>query len=166
MVQTHCRVTLSQNDKFVECLNPSSYCFLNSACDADQKDQFLSRVEGLIMATDMSRHGEFLAKLQAAVEGAAAGDHPTQRLTSVPRTLLAELLIKCADASNVLRPVSVAKRWAVSCPHPAERKSARSDDSTDDTVIRSHSFRPPPPPCFHSLCRTSPLSSPHLCLSC
>ena len=108
--------------KFVEYLNPFSYCFLRSTCDADQKDQFLSRVEGLIMATDMSRHGEFLAKLQAAVEGAAAGDDPTQRLTSVPGTLLAELLIKCADASNVLRPVSVAKRWAVSCPHPAERR--------------------------------------------
>ena len=111
-------------------------------------------VRRLILATDMTRHAEYIATidklrppetapapppvLQAAALAAAASvvtpetagaagcddpdrsPHPATGLVrdgageaARRRRLVGELLLKCADTSNVLRPFPAARRWAV-----------------------------------------------------
>ena len=112
-------------------------------------------VRRLILATDMTRHAEYIATidklrppetapapppvLQAAALAAAAsvatpetagaaGCDDSDRCPTHPATgmvrdgageaarrrrLVGELLLKCADTSNVLRPFPAARRWAV-----------------------------------------------------
>ena len=68
-------------------------------------------MQTIILATDMGRHGDYCARLKSLVDQrASAGTAP---LDESQRQLVAELLIKCADTSNVLKPFPVAKRWAV-----------------------------------------------------
>ena len=85
-------------------------------------------VERLILATDMSRHAHFSAALRADIdagrslpaagEGAAGAEERLGLMEGAEERLgLMELLIKAADASNVLRPFPVAKRWAVRLTH-------------------------------------------------
>ena len=75
-------------------------------------------VERLILATDMSRHAHFSAALRADIDAGrslpAAGEGAAG---AEERLGLMEQLIKAADASNVLRPFPVAKRWAVRPTH-------------------------------------------------
>ena len=115
----------------------------------------LGDVRRLILATDMTRHAEYIATidklrppetapapppvLQAAALAAAAyvvtpetagaagcddsDRSPTHPATGLVRDgageaarrrrLVGELLLKCADTSNVLRPFPAARRWAV-----------------------------------------------------
>jgi hypothetical protein len=58
----------------------------------------------LILATDMSRHSDYLARLQS-VQSAQASD--------MDRQFAMEAMLKCGDISNVIKPYGVAKKWAV-----------------------------------------------------
>lgn len=90
---------------FATCLDPAA-----------DRNEITAEVHRLILATDMSRHADYmrhlralLAEPRAAAASAAAG--PAEALRR--RRLTSELLIKCADTSNVIKPFSVAQRWAV-----------------------------------------------------
>jgi hypothetical protein len=102
---------------------------------AEDEREVSELVESLILATDMSRHGSYMSVLRNDADAAAAagggGGGPeaavaaaTARLREAKgegaaaagrRRLYMELLIKCADTSNVLKPFPVARRWAVRC---------------------------------------------------
>jgi cAMP-specific phosphodiesterase len=62
---------------------------------------FRESVFKLILATDMSRHSDYMARLRS--KGAATDD----------RQHAMEILVKCGDISNVIKPFSAAKKWAV-----------------------------------------------------
>ncbi|KAJ1467432.1 hypothetical protein T484DRAFT_1645672 [Baffinella frigidus] len=63
---------------------------------------FRNAVAGCILATDIAKHSSYCAQLLQ--DGAAR---------PVAIQLEMELLIKCADISNVLKPFHVARRWAL-----------------------------------------------------
>lgn len=61
-----------------------------------------------ILATDMARHGEYTTKLKRAVD-------PTTPMEDrlIDKQFLMEVIMKCADTSNVLKPFPIAKKWAM-----------------------------------------------------
>jgi hypothetical protein len=61
-----------------------------------------------ILATDMARHGEYTAKLKRRVDP----NTPVEE-KGVDKQFEMEILIKCADTSNVLKPFPIAKKWAM-----------------------------------------------------
>jgi len=61
-----------------------------------------------ILATDMARHGEYTTKLKRMVD---PNTPPEER--KLDRQFEMEIIIKCADTSNVLKPFIVAKKWAM-----------------------------------------------------
>jgi len=62
-----------------------------------------------ILATDMAKHAEYVARLRKLTEGGNATDGPLNKDVQLEM----EILIKCADTSNVLKPFSVCKKWAM-----------------------------------------------------
>jgi cAMP-specific phosphodiesterase len=62
---------------------------------------FRDAVFKLILATDMSRHSDYMTRMRS--EENAADD----------RQYAMELLLKCGDISNVVKPFGTAKKWAV-----------------------------------------------------
>jgi hypothetical protein len=62
----------------------------------------------VILATDVSRHAEYLARLQEFA--ARRAEDPAAEMD---KQLAMELLVKCADVSNVVKPAAVARRWAL-----------------------------------------------------
>ncbi|KAJ1482889.1 hypothetical protein T484DRAFT_3635774 [Baffinella frigidus] len=63
---------------------------------------FRNAAAGCILATDFARHSSY--RDQLVQEGASR---------PIPIQLEMELLIKCADISNVLKPFHIARRWAL-----------------------------------------------------
>mmetsp|Transcript_10646 Transcript_10646/g.16702 ORF Transcript_10646/g.16702 Transcript_10646/m.16702 type:complete len:261 (+) Transcript_10646:188-970(+) len=55
-----------------------------------------------ILATDMARHAEYMSKLKA-ISGEGL---------ELETQFEMEILMKCADTSNVVKPFNVAKKWA------------------------------------------------------
>ncbi len=110
---------------------------------AGERAEVIKDVERLIHATDMSRHADYLAALAALLDFgapclgealplagiAAIGREPGEvgsagpppggpvkrvELDAAPRRrVLGELVIKCADTSNVFKPLPAARAWAV-----------------------------------------------------
>jgi hypothetical protein len=98
-----------------------------------ERAEVIGDVERLILATDMSRHADYIATLTTLL---AAGDSSlVQPFSDLPpasggrpaeegmgelvtaetqrRRMLGELVIKCADTSNVFKPLPTARAWAV-----------------------------------------------------
>lgn len=79
--------------------------FLDVKLDKDSnlnmKDLFFSS----ILATDMAEHFEYIAKI------AHTKSNNTLVVTKVK--LLSSLLIKCADISNITRPLRISSQWAL-----------------------------------------------------
>lgn len=61
-----------------------------------------------ILATDMARHGEYTTKLKRLTDPATPPDD-----RKIDKQFEMEIIIKCADTSNVLKPFNVAKKWAM-----------------------------------------------------
>ena len=91
---------------------------------AEEKEEIMEHVRRLILATDMSRHADYMAALHALLHPPADPDAPeeppgdgdggaAEAAAARRRRLMGELLIKCADTSNVFKPLPVARRWAV-----------------------------------------------------
>eukprot|EP00286_Rhodomonas_abbreviata_P026301 CAMPEP_0181301188 /NCGR_PEP_ID=MMETSP1101-20121128/7288_1 /TAXON_ID=46948 /ORGANISM="Rhodomonas abbreviata, Strain Caron Lab Isolate" /LENGTH=403 /DNA_ID=CAMNT_0023406471 /DNA_START=137 /DNA_END=1345 /DNA_ORIENTATION=- len=64
---------------------------------------FRKVVVSCILATDMARHGEYVAQLKQFLQNPDMEEDPL---------FSAKVLIKCADISNVTKPFPVAKKWA------------------------------------------------------
>ncbi|TPX65455.1 hypothetical protein SpCBS45565_g05142 [Spizellomyces sp. 'palustris'] len=58
-----------------------------------------------ILATDMARHGELMAKFKGYAEAGFSYEDPAQR------ALLIQMIVKCADISNEVRPQHVSEPW-------------------------------------------------------
>ncbi|KAJ3107976.1 High affinity cAMP-specific and IBMX-insensitive 3',5'-cyclic phosphodiesterase 9A [Phlyctochytrium planicorne] len=84
-------------------LKNDSLNFLASLSSVQYKDLRKS-VIGCILATDMAKHGEILAKFKGYAENFDFGD-------ASQRQILLQLIIKCADISNEVRPKHVAEPW-------------------------------------------------------
>ena len=74
---------------------------LEKDSDVKMKDLFVSS----ILATDMAEHFEYIAKI------AHTKNSNTLGVTRVK--LLSSLLIKCADISNITRPLRISSQWAL-----------------------------------------------------
>mmetsp|Transcript_24007 Transcript_24007/g.78106 ORF Transcript_24007/g.78106 Transcript_24007/m.78106 type:complete len:293 (-) Transcript_24007:292-1170(-) len=61
-----------------------------------------------ILATDMARHGEYTTKLKRLTD---PNTPPDDR--KMDKQFEMEIIIKCADTSNVLKPFDIAKKWAM-----------------------------------------------------
>jgi len=61
-----------------------------------------------ILATDMARHGEYTTKLKRLAEPSTPMEERV-----LDKQFGMEVLIKCADTSNVLKPFVIAKKWAM-----------------------------------------------------
>jgi len=75
--------------------------------------RFREVVTRCILATDIARHKDFLDALTTHItlcEAAASNGSPPPTL---PPLTEMELIIKCADVSNVCKPAKVARRWAL-----------------------------------------------------
>jgi hypothetical protein len=70
--------------------------------------QCRSSVLDIILATDMSRHGDYLEHLQEFA--ARRAENPA---VEMDKQLAMQLMVKCADISNVAKPTAVARRWAM-----------------------------------------------------
>jgi len=66
-----------------------------------------------ILATDMARHGEYTAKLKRRVDPNTPAEEK-----GVDKQFEMEILIKCADTSNVLKPFPIAKKMG----HASDRR--------------------------------------------
>ncbi len=99
-----------------------------TACDprrwrvAADRCEVLGSVRRLILATDMSRHADYMRELEALLP---SGPCSCADLGRARRDLLAELVVKCADTSNVVKPLPVARRWAVRCGIARLSRAAR-----------------------------------------
>jgi len=69
---------------------------------------FRNDVYRCILATDIQRHSEYIASASALVD--ALAEDPA---AEVDTKLAMELIIKCADISNVLKPFPIMRRWGL-----------------------------------------------------
>lgn len=72
----------------------------------DQRHYAWNLIISSILATDMAVHFSVVSEFDSLVKSKAAFDTVPQR------RLLAKLLVKCGDVSNVCRPFQLAKKWA------------------------------------------------------
>lgn len=73
--------------------------------DPESKLPLKNLIIGSILATDMAEHFEYLHKLKEF--------ELQSNLLGIKVRLIASLLIKCADISNVTRPLRVSSQWAL-----------------------------------------------------
>jgi len=70
-------------------------------------------VNRVILATDISKHSEYLAKLRAHIAHSESARAAGGEAVKIDKHFEMELILKCADISNVLKPFATAKRWAI-----------------------------------------------------
>mmetsp|Transcript_36321 Transcript_36321/g.58576 ORF Transcript_36321/g.58576 Transcript_36321/m.58576 type:complete len:859 (+) Transcript_36321:178-2754(+) len=78
---------------------------LLSAFSKDEYDAFRQLVMSLILATDMARHNEYVVNLKTHAKGQGA--------PGLDPLLYMELLLKCADISDGLKPFDITKKWTL-----------------------------------------------------
>mmetsp|Transcript_48086 Transcript_48086/g.120215 ORF Transcript_48086/g.120215 Transcript_48086/m.120215 type:complete len:345 (+) Transcript_48086:3-1037(+) len=69
---------------------------------------FRTAVLSNILATDMARHGDYTTKLKRLTEASTPLED-----RQIDSQFAMEVIIKCADTSNVLKPFAIAKKWAM-----------------------------------------------------
>jgi hypothetical protein len=110
--------TLEKHHSFIACCMVLDMDLdLLRTLDPPRRTEFWDLVSGMILATDMVRHAEYLARLNELVT-ADRNALPEQPFTAVaavqtPKQFTMQVLVKCADISNVIRPFAVAKKWAM-----------------------------------------------------
>jgi len=85
-----------------------SHVGLLEGLSTEEYYQFRSTVSKIILATDITRHTEYLARLQEFA--ARRAEDPAAEMD---KQLAMEIMVKCADISNVIKPMDVARRWAL-----------------------------------------------------
>ncbi|KAJ3195822.1 hypothetical protein HDU82_001984, partial [Entophlyctis luteolus] len=77
---------------------------LASLSDAVYRD-VRKNVIRCILATDMAKHGEIMAAFKKAADGGFNFDDAEQK------SLLLQMIVKCSDISNEVRPTEVSEPW-------------------------------------------------------
>ncbi len=90
-------------------------CNLFGGLGRDQNYLLRREVVEYILITDMSRHGEFMAKLTAKIAAGKqqqkSGSQLFEVTNGLDRQLLGQALIKACDIVNVCKPLRVSKEW-------------------------------------------------------
>lgn len=73
--------------------------------DVDKWSEFRRVTISCILGTDMAAHFKYLKKFADSQIG------PSRELDQDGRLMLAIMLVKCADISNIIRPFDIARRW-------------------------------------------------------
>jgi len=81
---------------------------LLSGLEHEEEMYFRDLLSSVILSTDMGRHKDFVSQLSLMANADNA-----EFSTDMNNQLVMQLLMKCADMSNVFRPIDVAKKWAV-----------------------------------------------------
>ncbi|KAJ3061946.1 hypothetical protein HK102_008929 [Quaeritorhiza haematococci] len=84
-------------------LKSSETNILANLSDADYSE-LRRNVIACILATDMAKHGDLLSKFKSVAEGFSFKD-------SVHKQLLLQMIVKCSDISNEVRPQHVSEPW-------------------------------------------------------
>ncbi|TPX62813.1 hypothetical protein PhCBS80983_g00006 [Powellomyces hirtus] len=77
---------------------------LKTLSDADYKE-CRKQIIACILATDMAKHGEIMGRFKGFVEAGFNFDDAAQR------SVLLQMITKCADISNEVRPKHVSEPW-------------------------------------------------------
>ena len=99
---------------------------------------FRNSVSNIILATDIGRHKDYLVELQAFA--ARLAEDPA---VEMDKQMAMELMVKCADISNVIKPTGVARRWALRVTDEffdqgdAERSMGMEISPTNDRLTKS-----------------------------
>jgi len=105
---------------------------------SEQYYHFRSTISKIILATDMTRHREYVAHLQEFEERRA--EDPA---VEMDKQMAMEFMVKCADVSNVIKPTEVARRWALRITDEffdqgdAERSMGMEISATGDRLTKS-----------------------------
>ncbi|CAG8493570.1 12724_t:CDS:10 [Ambispora leptoticha] len=79
-------------------------------CGVDYSE-FRKIVVHAILATDMSLHHEYVAKMKETTKNLEQNLNPSSAELDKERLTIIEALIKCADISNTARPYDIAASW-------------------------------------------------------
>jgi CheY-like chemotaxis protein/HPt (histidine-containing phosphotransfer) domain-containing protein len=82
-------------------------CNIVENLDPEDYKEFRKTAITTILATDMAQHFEILTKFQTRIQTG-----PLSKESKDDKQQLMNIILKCADVSNAVRPFSVAKRWA------------------------------------------------------
>ncbi|KAI5969856.1 PDE2 [Candida margitis] len=94
---------------------------LQTKIDEDSLLNLHDLIVSSILATDMGEHFEYMSKLKNFSDRTNANDDASDAASEAQESmsndnkikLISALLIKCADISNVTRPLRVSSQWAV-----------------------------------------------------
>lgn len=88
-------------------LYENEYCIIEGLTREESRE-FRKKVISNILATDMAHHFEIISRFQTRLQtlGSLSKDN------SDDRCLLMNIIIKCADISNAVRPFPIARKWA------------------------------------------------------
>jgi hypothetical protein len=78
--------------------------------------EFRGNVSKAILATEIARHKDYISRMDEHLAGhqnTAPQDASKVEASHIDKQFEMEIMIKAADISNVLKPFSVAKRWAI-----------------------------------------------------
>ena len=95
----HCTVAISVLSK--------EECNIFSALTAEQYKKMWNLIFQLILITDMAKHFSFLKLLNEDLDR----DGPYDEKNEENRLKMMQLILKCADISNVSRPFELADKW-------------------------------------------------------
>lgn len=76
---------------------------------SEEKQNMLSMIEDLILATDVNRHKEFMAKFESVL---TSSDIPIDLTSHSYRKFILMIAIKAADISNPARCLYLSKMWS------------------------------------------------------
>lgn len=82
-------------------------CDVFSNLNEDQKKEIRRTIIQLVLATDMSNHFEHVSKFRHHVE-----TQPFDRNKKEDRQMILNMLLKCADLSNVAKPWNISENWS------------------------------------------------------
>ena len=94
----HCSVTIGILSK--------EECNLLESLDSTEIKDIWNQIITLILATDMAKHYQILQEINDLLD-----QHPFEMDDPKQRFLVMELILKCADISNVSRPFELADKW-------------------------------------------------------
>jgi len=86
---------------------------LLAGLSSEDYDTFREMVMSIILATDMARHAEYMRRLKELTTPPDQRDDTSLPPPEPDSLFYMEILIKCADTSNVLKPFDVARKWAM-----------------------------------------------------
>ena len=81
-------------------------CNIFATLDSAEYKAMWAMIIRLILSTDMAKHFDFLKKVNATLD-----EHPLNMEDAEDRFTSMDLVLKCADISNVSRPFEMANKW-------------------------------------------------------